>query len=381
MIDTIKNNVSIIDLVNHIGLNINKSDFIFSIYKEDKTPSLKLYPKTNSFFCYATNQGGDVLKFYCDYYKVDIKEAVKELAGIFGITKQNNSFATSSKVEPIQPEYILLESEKDFFQERINFYQFEKKLNRKEAEQFSFIDIQNNRREIQTKLFEALYSFSISKGIEQSIYSYLTGTKRGLTDQSIKKYKLFSIHSVKEIIEFLRDTFPRDHVKLSGLFSKKYFVFTKHRLIIPFIEQDQIRYLRGRYFFEGNSKPESFGKYIGLNNWSSTLSPKRFFNLDLLKNLVPYSDLVITEGEFDSIIANQYDLDSIGISGVSNFPVNQINLIKYFNIYLAFDSDSAGEKAIEKVSALFERPIKTIKLKVHKDLTELYTNEKSKFIK
>lgn len=376
MIDAIKNNVSILDLLSYLGIPVNKSDFINSIYKDEKTPSLKIYPHSNTFFCFATNQGGDVIKFYCDYFKLDTKDAVKELAEKFNISKRNGYLAACNNKKEIETEYFLLDAEKELFNYHLNIFQHEKKINRNEALNLAFNEIKRNRILIQSKIFNAIYNFSISKGFDEKVYLYLTGKDRGLNEAGIKEFKLFNIYSVNEIIEFLKDNFPRYELKLSGLFSKKYFVFTKHRIIIPYIENSQIVYLRGRYFFNGNSKPEKFGKYIGLNNWSETLSPKRFYNFDILKRLAPFSDLVITEGEFDAIISNQFGINSIGVSGVSNFPAHQIELLNHFNIYLAFDSDLAGIKAIEKISALFNKPIKIIKLKVHKDLSELYNNEK-----
>ncbi|MCF8356808.1 MAG: toprim domain-containing protein, partial [Melioribacteraceae bacterium] len=222
------------------------------------------------------------------------------------------------------------------------------------------------------KIYEAVYQFCKSKGIDENIYSYLTGTQRGLNDNSISEFKIFNIHSVKDTIDFLKDNFTKDEIRISGFFKNKYFLFTKHRLIIPYIENGKIVYLRGRYFYEGNFKPDNFGKYIGLNNWTLTLSPKRFYNVDILKKMRAFEDLIITEGEFDAIITNQTGLYAIGVPGVSNFPQNQINIIKYYNNYLAFDSDEAGQKAIDKISMLFDRPINVIKLKVHKDLTEYF---------
>lgn len=373
MIEEIKNNVSILQVLSYLGIRSNNSNFIHSIYKDEKTPSLKIYPQTNTFFCFATNQGGDIIKFYSDYNRIDTKQTIKELTEIFSINKNYHSYsrAVDNNITT-KSDYTLLESEKEIFEERASIVEFDGKENQQTAESIAFDKVLNYRKEVQTKIFESIYKYSISKGFDESVYNYLTGTQRGLTEKSINDFKLFNIHSVKEIIDFLKDSFTKDEIRISGLFKNKYFIFTKHRIIIPYIENNRIVYLRGRYFYNGNFKPENFGKYIGLNNWTLTLSPKRFYNYDLLKQLYPFEDLLITEGEFDAVITNQLGLNAVGISGVSNFPENKINLIKNYNIHLAFDSDEAGQKAIEKISLLFNKPIKIIKLKVHKDLTELF---------
>lgn len=376
LIEEIKQTGSIIALAEALGLQVNSSGFVNSFYKEDKTPSLKLYPETNSFYCFATNQGGDIIKFYEDYKRVDTKQAIKELAEWLNL---DNSLNRPDYRKPERAfktvhnsELKLLELEREFYQERKAILETETELNEHQIKYNIYGMIREQRKEIQSKIFEQLYQFNKEKGLERLILSYLKGDQRKLTDSSIKSFKLFSIHSVKENIEFLKDTFERDELIISGLFKNKYFLFTKHRLIIPYLEAGKIVYLRGRYFYKGNSKPENFGKYIGLNNWSGTLSPKRFFNIDLLRSIKPFSDLVITEGEFDAMITVQNNISALGIAGVSNFPKEQIHLLDKFNIYLAFDNDEAGAKAVNEISKLFYRPIKQILIKNYKDLTELF---------
>jgi len=375
MIDEIKSQISIVDLLSRLGIVSNNSGFIKSIYKNEKSPSLKIYPNTNSYFCFATNKGGDLIDFYSDYCNVDKSTSIKEISDLFGIRKvEFNSEYRENKPfisENSPPVYNLLNSEKEYFLERSCIIEYDSGIAKNEAEKLTFDLILEQRKTIQRKVFKALYEFCISKNIEDRAYKYLTGKDRGLDKLSLHSFKIFTIHSGRETINFLKDTFERDEIILAGLFSKKYFIFSKHRIVIPYIEGGEITYLRGRYFYNGNSKPESFGKYIGLNNYSKTLSPKRFYNIDLLKTLVPNSDLILSEGEFDSIIANQTGNNCIGISGVSNFPRNQIELLKPFNIYLAFDNDEAGRRAAGKIGSLFKQPISLIKLKVHKDITEL----------
>ena len=77
--EQIKDQVNILDLVNRLGLNPNKSGFIKSIFKEEKNPSLKIYPESNSFYDYSAGKGGDVISFVESYFKIDFKEAIKKI--------------------------------------------------------------------------------------------------------------------------------------------------------------------------------------------------------------------------------------------------------------------------------------------------------------
>jgi hypothetical protein len=56
IIEEIKNRIIIVDLANELGLQPTQKNFIFSIYKDETNRSLKLYPETNSFFCFATGR-------------------------------------------------------------------------------------------------------------------------------------------------------------------------------------------------------------------------------------------------------------------------------------------------------------------------------------
>lgn len=380
MINEIKAHLSIIDLCVRLGIKVNSSNFIFSIYKQEKSPSLKLYPKTNTFFCFATNQGGDIIKLYQDFYNVTTKEAIKELANICVITN-SGGFSISHKnriVEPPTPEIVtmdLLESEKEYFEERSAIIHFEANQTKERAEALAYQLIIEERKNIQYRIYKQLFSFCMLEGIEESALKYLTGKQRGLTTSAIKYFKIFSIHSAKKTVEYLKSTFNKDELIISGLFTAKdYFVFAHHRIIIPYLENEEIKYLRGRYFYKSTYSSNTFGKYIGLSNYSGTLTAKRIYNLDILKSLSPNSDLVISEGEFDCIVLNQVGINAVAIAGVSNLPKESIPLLSNYNIYLCFDNDSAGIKAIEDISTLFNKPIKQIKLKNFKDITELVTN-------
>ena len=149
--------------------------------------------------------------------------------------------------------------------------------------------------------------------------------------------------------------------------NKGNFVFTYHKLIIPYSEDSKITFLRGRCI----NAEIKFSKYIGLSNFSGNLTPKRFYNLNVLKNMSKSDKLIICEGEFDTMIMKQEGHNSIGIPGVTNIPDDQIHLIRDYDVYVAFDNDEAGISAMHRITKIFNKPIKAIKLKHHKDLTEL----------
>src|SRR3989304_212985 len=97
LIEEIKNRINIVDMAVEFGLKPTKNDQIYSIYKIEKNRSLKLYRKTNSFYCYATGRGGDVINFYADYKKISNREAIMLLAKELGLDNGNGKQNTSIK--------------------------------------------------------------------------------------------------------------------------------------------------------------------------------------------------------------------------------------------------------------------------------------------
>lgn len=49
-------------------------------FHEEKTPSFAIYRSTNSWYCFACGEGGDVINFYSKLHNCSFTEAVKELS-------------------------------------------------------------------------------------------------------------------------------------------------------------------------------------------------------------------------------------------------------------------------------------------------------------
>lgn len=48
-------------------------------FHDDKTPSMKIYEATNSFYCFGCGSGGDVIDFVAKIENINFKEAVRLL--------------------------------------------------------------------------------------------------------------------------------------------------------------------------------------------------------------------------------------------------------------------------------------------------------------
>jgi DNA primase catalytic core len=330
IIEEIKNRINIIDLANEFGLQPTRNNFIFSIYKNETNRSLKLYPETNSFYCFAAGEGGDLIKFYEDYKKIDNKEAIMQLAKELGLDNGNGKHAS---------------------------------LFKKKRDDTIEYKISGERR---VEIYHALENFC--NGVDEITFQYLTGPKRGLTEETIKRFRLFSIKNANETIDYLITSFHLNELKASGLFNEDgRFVFTKHKLIIPYLEGNNIIYLRGRILPEDEN--EKTGKYIGLARQKA----KRLYNMNALTNLKEWADLLILEGEFDTIVAQQQGFKAVGVPGIHNFPEEVKDMLNKYDLIICFDNDEAGRKGIKDIVTKVERSVNALILKNHKDLTELHS--------
>ena len=376
LIDEIKSKVNILQLAIECGLEPTRNNFIFSIYKNEKNRSLKLYPETNSFYCFSTGNWGDVIDFYADYKRLDLKTAIKELAEGAGIDMSGGChiYATERKEKRKfkVKEVKIFGKEKEFYDELAGIFEYSQGLSKMCAESEALNEVLKRRKEQQKLIYESLEKFCF--GVDEETLDYLLGPSRGLKPESIKRFRLFSIKNSKKTVQYLYDCFAPDDIILSGLLNKTgKFIFQYHKLIIPYMENGEIVYIRGRKL---KVKDKDF-KYISLNNMTGSLPLKRFYNIDTLKSLKEGDPLFICEGEFDAMMIEQAGGNALGIPGVTNIPEKEIKKLKDYNLYFAFDNDAAGKSAENRISWVLKKPIKTIMLNEYKDVTELLNGSES----
>lgn len=99
--EKIKELVSIEDAALRYGLEPNRKGYISCPLHEESTPSLKLYPDTNSFYCFGCGAGGDVLALVRGLFGLNYGQAVVRLASDFGIVlnERRQDYRQASKIQ------------------------------------------------------------------------------------------------------------------------------------------------------------------------------------------------------------------------------------------------------------------------------------------
>ena len=81
----VKESVSMQQVAEYYGLQLNRKGLCQCPFHQDKNPSLKIYPDGKGFYCFTCGTGGDQIKFAALYSDVSNYEAAKTLAAAFHI--------------------------------------------------------------------------------------------------------------------------------------------------------------------------------------------------------------------------------------------------------------------------------------------------------
>lgn len=97
--------IPIPEVLQQYGILLSPHNFFQS--REEKTPSAKYYPDTNTWYDFGIGLGGSVIELVEQLQQTDFKNAVQELASQFGIPTlnqsdtQNHKYLTNSQYELI----------------------------------------------------------------------------------------------------------------------------------------------------------------------------------------------------------------------------------------------------------------------------------------
>lgn len=337
-LDRLKRSIQITDLAKGLGLAIRGRQarcYNSTAHKHgDRNFSLGLDTKTNRYKCFACGEAGSIIDLYKQIKGVELNQAIKELASMAGLGQKASHSTIYKPFEPSQaPASEPSGAYSDIYEELLK----------------------------------------ACDGLDAESRDYLTGQSRGLTDETISKFLLFSISDYPKINKHLKERFSEDELQKAGLVSDEgNLIFYKHKIIIPFTQDGRVIYLRGRYLENGNAQTDK-AKMLGLKGHTT----KRLFNAEILADLKQGDKVYICEGEFDAMILDQNNFNAVAILGTTNFNADDIDLFKGLDVVLCLDNDEAGQRATQEIAKMFllkGHGVKTKQLPENiKDATDYFT--------
>ncbi|MDD3420286.1 MAG: DNA primase [Candidatus Gastranaerophilales bacterium] len=280
-------------------------------FHKEKTPSFSVNPVKQIFKCFGCGAAGDAIAFLMKIHNQNFNEVIADLAQKFGIELPQFKGGGASNTE-LKKQLL--------------------KANKLAAEFYH----------------KALDSYAQGKKVKD----YLA--KRDITDNVIKDYMIgYSPNQPSELMDYLKKEhgFSDDILEKAGLLSQRsngqgYLDRFRNRLMIPIMDENDNVIGFGARALEDGQNP----KY--LNSPDSILynKSKVMFGLNKAKEAIREKDsAIIMEGYFDVIRAQVNGVKNVvASSGTSLTQGHLKTLSRYMNerrIYLAFDSDSAGQAA------------------------------------
>ena len=381
-IKKLKNIIPIRSVLDRLNLKRSGSNYhCISPAHQDDTASMSVNEKENYFHCFGCGIGGTVIDLYMNLYGISFIEASRRLANDYDIPFDETSHSKHSKKTPDQTPSENLKSYK--FLCEYDQYTFDERAGISESDSLALQCVRTDRLERNKIIFRELYNYCNRSGICDDVYSYLVD-KRKLSEDVIRTAKIFSFRNYQNVNNYLKSVFDIEELRGSGLYKDNDLIFRdSHRLLIPYLEDGEIIYLRSRYFDSKSNANTSGLKYFGLKNDDLNLNTvKRFYNTDILSGLKIFDDLFICEGELDSLSLLTIGLNAVAIPGVSSIPEDELNSLTDYNITLCFDNDPAGKKASENLIQLFDNIGKTVNIielpDGIKDVSDFIVNELNK---
>lgn len=81
----IKNLISMPELCNRYGVEVDRNGFILCPFHADDSPSCKIYPGNRGFHCFSCGANGDVTDFTEQYFSLSHTDAIRKLNADFAL--------------------------------------------------------------------------------------------------------------------------------------------------------------------------------------------------------------------------------------------------------------------------------------------------------
>lgn len=314
--------MDIIELAEREGLKVIKRGscyMTFCIFHQESKPSMQLdHKKGGGFYCHGCDKGGSIFDFYAQIHRIT----------------------------PDQAKEALRHEDIDI---KTGGARVEHGGKTRERGQYS---------EIYKAFIDYLQEQNKSKP-DQEALDYLH-QERLLTDETIRLFRISILPDsqrdrpeYRKLKEYLQDSFTIKELRACGLMGQNNtrLQLLKHRIIIPEIENFAIMGFKRRFFYKGQTEI-SEAKYI---TQPGGFIKGFWFNGDILKTLEPGDMVIICEGEFDTMLCQQVQLEKgrpggvVGIPGITNWTPEGLKQLEPYKVKIAVHNEQEGRKAAAKI--------------------------------
>jgi len=291
-----------------------------SPFTQEKTPSFYVSPGKQAFYCFSSQQGGDVFKFVQLYENISFPEALKKLAERAGLEEEGG----------LSPEMAAT-------------YRRRSQLR----------DLHRQAREYFHQLLTKSPAAAPARDYLQS---------RGIGIETARHWKLgYAPEQSREIFQWARQAGFRESQLLDGGLARRsdrtggVYAHFRHRLLFPVAnDYGETIAFSGRVL----SPDQQGGKYINSPETEIFQKSRTFFGFDRSKQaILKRGFAILCEGQLDLITAFESGVENIVAPLGTAFTEGHARLLRRHTeeVVLCFDADRAGLKAAEKSFAELAR--------------------------
>jgi len=313
--EQIKERLNIVDVLSGY-IKVEKAGINFKAkcpFHNEKTPSFFISPARQSYYCFGCGEKGDIFSFVQKFEGLDFKGALKTLADKAGVELKNFKNEDQAEKDEKEELFEIMESATKFYEENL-----------------------------------AANNFALE---------YLT--KRGLAKETITKWRLgFAKDEWRNLFDYLiQKGFSREKMLEAGLSKKvlneqKYYDTFRNRVMFPICDNTgRVIAFSGRSMKEDEKTP----KYLNSPETKLFYKSEVLYGFDIAKNYIRKLDYaVLVEGQMDLLMSHQSDVfNTVASSGTALTQQHLLKIQRLTNrVIIAYDSDSAGEKASLRAAEL-----------------------------
>lgn len=317
--EEVKSSLDIVEVVRrHVILKKSGSGYVGCCpFHKEKTPSFHVNPARGIFKCFGCGEGGNAITFLMKITNSSYPDVIRSEAAALGLEIKEASYSDNGYVEKRKGAEEAL----------------------KRAAQFYFERLQNSPD-------------------AELARNYLKN--RGISDETVKEYMLgYAPGNFDELQKHLKDIKP-EYLEAAGLIVKTENSNTfrdrfRARLIIPiFDERGNVVAFGARALKEGQNP-----KYLNSPDTILYNKSKILYGIHKAKEAMRTEDFVlICEGYFDVISVQTAGIKNAVASCGTSLTKEHVGMMAKYcpskKIYLAFDTDAAGQKATERSAGLIK---------------------------
>ena len=272
---------------------------------DDHKPSMAVYDKTNSWYCFTCGKGGGVIDLVAQYFNKDRSEACEWLEVEYNIKPKPSHWKWEKRAKPIL-------------------------TTRKE----------DTRITVESELLEWVIDHTT---LTEKAHLFLDG-ERKIKPEVYRQLNIRALDNANGLISQLLQMFGRERLIANHLISEGsygyYLTWDCPCLLFPYYDESgKLVNIQSRYL------NEITGRY-----------PQRFcfikdsktylFNAQLLPKLERQTPILVTEGVTDCLAALSAGINAVAVPGASAFKQQYVDLLKNFTLFICPDNDKPGYKLL-----------------------------------